>query len=282
MRIGSYIHEGNRSYGVAVEDGIVDIGRRLGDSYPDLLSILSSYALDEAYDAAAGQSADFGFNDVTYLPLIPTPGIIYCAGINYMDHVIETGRNKPKYPVGFEKIPQAIVGHDQPLVKPKVSDAFDFEAELAVVIGRGGRHIPMENWRDHVAGYTCFMDGSIRDFQKRSVDQGKNFNRSSSCGPWLTTLDEAPEKFEDIKLTGRLNGDIMQQSDVGQLVFSIPEMIAYFSQIWEFAPGDIIATGTPSGVGVRRDPPVFMKEGDVFEVELSGIGVLRNPVINER
>lgn len=202
-------------------------------------------------------------------------------GANYVDHAQEMGHEKREFPAGFRKMAQAMVGHDRAIVKPLVSDAFDYEAEMAVVMGRGGRHIPAERWREYVAGYTCFMDGSVRDFQKRSVDQGKNFNRSSSMGPWLVTADEAPEDFAEMTVTGRRNGEVVQSSHAGMLAFGVPELIAYFSRIWEFAPGDVIATGSPAGVAAGMDPPNWLRAGDVFEVEIGGVGVLRNHVVEE-
>ena len=200
---------------------------------------------------------------------------------DYLDHIEETGRDKPEFPTLFMKSQQSMIGHGQDLVRPKVSDQFDFEGEFAVVIGKPGRYIAKENWKDYIAGYTIIMDGSIRDFQKRSVDQGKNFYHSSSSGPWLITMDEVPGDFRDMKLTTRLNGKVMQASDLGKLCFDVSDLISYYSQIFYFQPGDMIATGTPGGVGSRRDPPVWMKPGDELEVEITGIGILKNAVVGE-
>ena len=281
MKIGSYIYNGKASYGVRLDDGIVDLGRRLGKFYPDLPTLIKAFALGEAAEASQNQLPDFGEEDVYFLPLMPAPVNIYCAGINYLDHIEETGRDKPEFPTLFMKSQQSMIGHRQELVRPIVSDQFDFEGEFAVVIGKPGRYIAKENWKDYIAGYTIIMDGSIRDFQKRSVDQGKNFYHSSSSGPWLVTMDEVPGDFRDMKLTTRLNGKVMQASDLGKLCFDVSDLISYYSQIFYFQPGDMIATGTPGGVGSRRDPPVWMKPGDELEVEITGIGILKNAVVGE-
>ena len=281
MKIGSYIYNGKASYGVKIDDGIVDLGRRLGKIYPDLPTLIKAFALGEAADACLNLSPDFREEDVYFLPLMPAPVNIYCAGINYLDHIQETGRDKPEFPTLFMKSQQSMVGHRQELVRPKISDQFDFEGEFAVVIGKPGRYIAKDNWKDYIAGYTILMDGSIRDFQKRSVDQGKNFYHSSSSGPWLVTMDEVPGDFRNMKLTTRLNGIVMQASDLGKLCFDVSDLISYYSQIFYFQPGDMIATGTPGGVGSRRDPPVWMKPGDELEVEITGIGILKNTVAGE-
>ncbi len=281
MKIGSYIYNGKASYGVKLDDGVVDLGRRLGKFYPDLPTLIKAFALGEAAEVSQNQSPDFREEDVYFLPLMPAPVNIYCAGINYLDHIEETGRDKPEFPTLFMKSQQSMIGHGQELVRPKVSDQFDFEGEFAVVIGKPGRYIAKENWKDYIAGYTIIMDGSIRDFQKRSVDQGKNFYHSSSSGPWLITMDEVPGDFRDMKLTTRLNGKVMQASDLGKLCFDVSDLISYYSQIFYFQPGDMIATGTPGGVGSRRDPPVWMKPGDELEVEITGIGILKNAVVGE-
>lgn len=280
MKIGSYTHYGQASYGVLAGDRIVDMTGRIGTNYPDLLSLIHAGALDAAREAAHGEGGDFAVADVEFLPLIPAPVNIYCTGINYMDHVKETGREPPPKPTTFMKLQQSLVGHDQPILKPKVSDNFDFESEYCVVIGRTARHVAKADYKDYVAGYTCLMDGSVRDFQKVAVDQGKNFNKSSSVGPWLVTPDELPAD-KDIHIEGRLNGEVMQKSTIDQLIHDVGDCLSYHSQFVQLEPGDMISTGTPGGVGHARNPQLWMKEGDVFEVEITGIGVLRNTVENE-
>ena len=281
MKIGSYIYKGKTSYGVEVQDGIFDLGSRIGDKYPNLQILIRSFALAEANKLSSGKSPDFSQEDIIFLPLMPDNINIYCAGINYLDHIQETGRTRPEKPTLFLKTYQSMVGHLENLVCPSASEQYDFEGELAVIIGKPGKNIAKDNWEDYVAGYTILMDGSVRDFQKVSVDQGKNFYHSSSVGPWLVTRDECANDFSELKLTTRLNSEVMQSSDAGKLCFDVPELISYYSKIVHFQPGDIIATGTPGGVGSRRTPPIWMKNGDQIEVEISGLGTLSNTIIDE-
>jgi 2-keto-4-pentenoate hydratase/2-oxohepta-3-ene-1,7-dioic acid hydratase in catechol pathway len=280
MKIASYIHNGEESYGVITDEGIVDLRHRIGKYYPNLLSVLREQAIDEVRNAAKNIKTDFPIETVEFLPIIPAPVNVFCAGINYMDHVIETGNEPPEVPVLFMKIQQSLVGHGKPIIRPKVSVQFDYEAELCVVIGQRGRNIPISDALNYVAGYTCLMDGSIRDFQKIAVDQGKNFYHSSSVGPWMVTPDDLPNTSE-MHIEGRLNGQVMQHSTIDQLIHKVDYLISYYSQIAELQPGDMISTGTCGGVGHRRKPPVYMKGGDVFEIEITGIGILSNPVIDE-
>ena len=281
MKIGSYIYKGKTSYGVEIQGGIFDLGSRIGDKYPNLQILIRSFALAEANKLSSGKSPDFSQEDIIFLPLMPDNINIYCAGINYLDHIQETGRTRPEKPTLFLKTYQSMVGHLENLVCPSASEQYDFEGELAVIIGKPGKNIAKDNWEDYVAGYTILMDGSVRDFQKVSVDQGKNFYHSSSVGPWLVTRDECASDFSELKLTTRLNSEVMQSSDAGKLCFDVPELISYYSKIVHFQPGDIIATGTPGGVGSRRNPPIWMKKGDQIEVEISGLGTLSNTIIDE-
>ena len=281
MKIGSYIIDGKASYGVKTDEGIVDLGRRLGNRYADLPTVIRAFALDEASETADGEPPDFGENDIEFLPLIPAPVNTYAAGVNYMTHIIETGRKVPEVPSLFLKTQQAFVGHKQNIVRPRVSECLDYEGELAVVIGKPGRYISENNWRDYVAGYTIINDGSIRDFQKRGVDQGKNFYHSSASGPWMVTLDEAPKDFADMTLTTKKNGQVRQQATVDKLCFSVAQLMAYYSQIFHFQPGDIITTGTPDGAEHYRNPPAWLVPGDEVEIEITGIGILRNRVVDE-
>jgi len=194
--------------------------------------------------------------------------------------VAEVGRTLPPHPSIFVKLPEALAAHGEPLLRPRVSDNFDFEGELALVIGKAGRHIPAARAFDHVAGYTCFNDGSIRDFQKHSVTAGKNFHASGAMGPWLVTADEIADPGR-LTLETRLNGQVVQHASTDSLIYSIPTIIAYVSAIMPLVPGDVIATGTPEGVGAGRTPPLWMQPGDEIEVEIAGIGTLRNPIMAE-
>ena len=206
---------------------------------------------------------------------------ILCVGVNYRPHIEEMGREVPDYPVVFTRFPSSLVGDGEDLVRPRISEQYDFEGELAVVIGRTARHVQREDALDYVAGYCCFMDGSVRDWQRHTTQftPGKNFEQSGAIGPMVAAAD-IPDPSE-LELTTRLNGAVMQQGRVAELVFDIPTLIAYCSTFTVLQPGDVIATGTPGGVGAARTPPVWLKSGDVVEVEISQIGVLRNPVRDE-
>jgi len=220
-------------------------------------------------------------SDIRWIPVLPDADKVMCIGRNYRDHADEVGAELPENPRVFLKHHSAIVAHDEPIVRPKASDHFDYEGELTVVIGRTGRHIPAERALDYVAGYTLLNDGSIRDYQKHSLFAGKNFERTSGFGPSITTADEIPDPTK-LTLVTRLNGEEVQRSGVDKLIYDIPFLISYLSRVTTLLPGDCIATGTPAGVGSRRKPPLWMKPGDTIEVDIAGIGVLRNPVIAEQ
>lgn len=230
--------------------------------------------------SAVATTENHALAEVALLPPIPDPAKIICIGLNYRAHVAEAGRALPDQPSLFVRFTDTLVAHNAPLVRPTVSDNFDFEGELALVIGKGGRHIPEDQALDHIAGYACFNDGSIRDWQKHSVSAGKNFPSTGGFGPWLVTKDEIPDPAA-LTLTTRLNGRVVQQASTDMLIFPIPRLISYVSAFTPLNPGDIIATGTPEGVGLTRTPPLWMKAGDVIEVEISGVGTLRNPVVDE-
>ena len=281
MKLASYLADGKPAFGVVAGDGVIDMTDRLRGRYATLRDALTPEGLDAIRQAIKGAIPDRTLAQVRLLPAIPDPEKIFCAGINYRSHAAETGRELPKQPSMFLRLANTLVGHEGEMIRPKVSDNFDFEGELAVVIGRPGRHIPEARALDHVAGYTCFVDGSVRDFQKHSVTAGKNFPGSGPLGPWIVTTDEIPDPSR-LVLTTRLNGKEVQRSGTDLLIYSIPTIIAFVSDITPLAPGDIIATGTPEGVGHRRSPPLWMKAGDVLEVEISGIGVLRTRIVDER
>jgi len=280
MKLVSYTIGARPSFGVVAGDGIIDAARCLGGRFSSLRQALAADALDEVRRAATGQVPDHKLSDVKFLPVVPDPQRIVCVGINYRSHAEETGRDISPAPSVFLRLADTLVGHGGALVRPRVSDMFDFEGELAVVIGRPGRHIAQADALRHVAGYTCFVDGSVRDYQKFSVTSGKNFPATGPLGPVLATTDEIPDPTK-LTLVTRLNGAEMQRSGTDMLIYSIPQIITFVSDFTSLAPGDVIATGTPAGVGHRRTPAVWMKAGDVLEVEISGIGTLRNPVVDE-
>lgn len=282
MRLVSYRHRGREAFGVIVDQGVVEAGPRLDDRFADLRAVLAAGALDELRRAAEGRTADVGLDQIEFRPVLPNPDKIVCVGINYEAHRIETGREKTQQPVLFMRWPDTQVGHGQPLVKPRHSDMFDYEGELALVIGTGGRHLAAEQGLAHVAGYACYNEGSVRDWQRHTSQftPGKNFPGTGGFGPWLTTSDEIPDPTR-LTLVTRLNGQEMQRTGTDDLIFGIPTLIAYISTFTRLGSGDVIVTGTPGGVGSRRTPPVWMRPGDVCEVEISGIGTLRNPIVGE-
>jgi 2-keto-4-pentenoate hydratase/2-oxohepta-3-ene-1,7-dioic acid hydratase in catechol pathway len=280
MKLASYTVGATSTFGVVTGDGVIDVMRCLGGRFSTLRQALAADALDDVRRVTAGRAPDHKLSDVKFLPVVPDPQRIVCVGINYRSHAEETGRDISPAPSVFLRLADTLVGHGGALVRPKVSDKFDFEGELAVVIGRPGRHVAPAEALKYVAGYTCFVDGSVRDYQKFSVTSGKNFPSTGPLGPVLATTDEIPDPTK-LTLVTRLNGAEMQRSGTDMLIYSIPQVIAFVSDFTSLAPGDVIATGTPAGVGHRRTPAVWMKPGDVLEVEISGIGTLRNPVVDE-
>jgi 2-keto-4-pentenoate hydratase/2-oxohepta-3-ene-1,7-dioic acid hydratase in catechol pathway len=282
MRLISFRTATGVSFGLVVGDGVVDLGRRLGGRFPTLRALLA--AGPEGLDAARAQEAagpDHALARVGFLPVIPDAEKIIGIGLNYRSHVAESaGREPPPFPRVFSRWNDSVVGHDEPILRPRASEQFDYEGELAVVIGAPGRHIAPARAFEHIAGYTCFTDGSLRDWQQHTTTAGKNFHASGACGPWLVTADAVPDP-RALTLVSRLNGREVQRASTGDLIYDIPTLLAYISAITPLQAGDIIATGTPEGVGSRRTPPLWLRPADVFEVEISGIGLLRNPVTAE-
>ena len=279
MKLLSFIADGRASFGAVKDNGVVDLGARMAPC-ATLRQLLEAGRLGEAAKIVASAAPDHPLDKVTFAPVIPDPGKIICVGLNYRDHVAETGRTVTEKPALFVRFPCSQVGHLQPIVKPKVSDDFDYEGELALVIGKQGRHIPAGHALDHIAGYSCYNEGSIRDWQRHTSQflSGKTFAESGSFGPWLVTADEiAPNRA--LALTTRLNGEQMQRTSTDDMIFSVARQIEYASTIFTLVPGDVIVTGTPGGVGWSKKPPRFMVPGDVVEVEIEGIGVLRNPIV---
>jgi 2-keto-4-pentenoate hydratase/2-oxohepta-3-ene-1,7-dioic acid hydratase in catechol pathway len=281
MRWLSFVNDGRPTFGVVVADGVVDVGALA----PDVADLKAAIALDRlaalGADAAARPS-DLPLAGLTLLPVIPNPAKILCAGLNYKDHQAETGRGGEPYPTIFVRFAAAQVAHNQAIVRPKESTALDFEGEIALIIGLGGRRIAKEDWQAHVAGFAPYNDGSVRDWQRHTSQftPGKNFARTGGFGPWMMTPDEVGDPAA-VELTTRLNGEVMQHAFSSQLVFGFGELIAYCSSFVDLEPGDVIVTGTPGGVGAARKPPVWMRAGDRIEVEVKPIGTLVNPVADE-
>ena len=281
MKLVSYLADGKPSFGVVVGDGVVTMNDRLKGRFATLRDVIAGGALDEMRRAAAGAKPDHALAGLRFLPTIPNPEKIMCVGINYKSHAAEHGTEAPKLPNIFLRFVNTLVPHGGDMIRPKVSTSFDFEGELALVIGKAGRHIKPENALDYIAGYSCFCDATVRDFTKYSLAASKNFVGSGPLGPWIVTADEIPDPTA-LTLTTRLNGEQMQHSGTDMLIHSIPAIIAFCSMFTPLTPGDIIATGTPDGIGAKRTPPVWMKAGDVLEVEISGIGTLRNRIVDEK
>ncbi len=282
MKLASYQHDGNDTWGVASEGGLIDMGARAGARYPTIRAVLEAGALAEIASEAAGQGADHRLDAVTLLPVITHADTLLAIGLNYRTHVEEGGRAIPEHPMIFVRWNDSQVGHDQPLVRPKASHIFDFEGEMAVIIGKKGRHVSEADSLDIIAGYSCFNDGSVRDWQRHTgqFTPGKNFFRSGAFGPFMITSDEAGPPDSHTLIT-RLNGEEMQRATTDDLLFNVPQLIAYITTFTELNPGDVIATGTTGGVGFYREPQVFMKPGDVIEVDISEIGVLKNTIVDE-
>jgi 2-keto-4-pentenoate hydratase/2-oxohepta-3-ene-1,7-dioic acid hydratase in catechol pathway len=282
MKLVSFIANGRTSWGAVVDGGIVDLGSRLPD-FADVRTLLAKDGLAKAKAALAGAKPDHTMDAISFLPPIPNPEKIFCVGLNYADHVVETKRDKTEDPAIFVRFADSQMGHLQPMLVPPESSHLDYEGEIAVVIGKGGRRIPLERAYDHVAGYSCYNDGSIRDLQWATTQwtTGKNFPATGAFGPWLSTIDEVAA---DSKLTliTRLNGVEMQRATTDMMIHSIPRLIAFISVFSPLSPGDVIVTGTPGGVGGRKNPPLWMKDGDIVEIEVEKVGVLRTPVKNER
>jgi 2-keto-4-pentenoate hydratase/2-oxohepta-3-ene-1,7-dioic acid hydratase in catechol pathway len=284
MRLASFSANGRPSYGTVSGTGIVDLGRRL-PKYPSLLELFRAQALPEAR-AAANASADYQIKDVEMLPPIVAPEKNICVGINYPDRSAEynkDNREAPKYPNLFCRFPSSIVGTEQPIVRPKVSDKFDYEGEVILVIGKEGRHVPRENALSWIGGVTLGNEGSVRDWLRHgtlNVTQGKNFDRSGSVGPWIVTTDEL-DPAKPLHLVTRVNGEVRQDDSTGRLTWGFAWLINYISTFATLKPGDLIWTGTPTGAGVHRNPSVWLKPGDMVEVEVPEIGVLRNRVVDE-
>jgi 2-keto-4-pentenoate hydratase/2-oxohepta-3-ene-1,7-dioic acid hydratase in catechol pathway len=281
LKLATFTAGGRFSYGAVTGEGIVDLGKRL--KHKSVLDLLRAGALDEARKVVA--PPDIALKDVTLLPPVVAPEKILCIGVNYANRNAEykDGSEQPKYPSMFFRTPWSLVGHDEPIVRPKASPQLDYEGEIALIIGRQGRHIPKERAMEHVAGYTLCNEGTIRDWvrhAKFNVTQGKNFDASGSIGPYFVTADEI-DPDQPLHLTTKVNGEIRQDDTTENLIFSFAELIAYITIFTTLKPGDIIVTGTPVGAGARFDPPRWLKPGDVVEVSVPEIGTLRNHVIDE-
>ena len=284
MKFLSYSYQGNVTFGAVTDAGVVDLGRRHGE-LADLREAIRNDQLGTLAAEAAAADADVALEDIDYLPTIPNPEKVICIGVNYANRNAEykDGSSAPKYPSVFMRTRESLVGHQQDIMDPPESDQLDYEGEIVIVIGKEGRRIPQEKAADHVAGLTIMNEGSLRDFlrhAKFNVTQGKNFANSGSLGPWLVTPDEI-DPMGELQVITRVNGEERQNDVTSNLMFPFPYLISYLSTFYHLKPGDIIATGTPNGAGARFDPPKYLRDGDVVEVEVPGIGMLRNCVVTE-
>jgi len=280
MRLVTFRHADSLKFGAVVDGGVVDLSARTGGRWPSLRAVLEARALPELAAAANGATPDFPLDAVALQPVIPDPGKILCVGINYASHAGEVGRALPSHPSVFSRFTSTLVAPGGAMVRPRASGDFDYEGELALVIGARCRAVPRERALSVVAGYTCFIDGSVRDFQKHSVTAGKNFPGTGPLGPWLVTADEIPDP-QTLELTTRLNGTVVQHDTTDHMIFDVAAIVSYLSTFTPLEPGDVIATGTPDGVGLGRKPPLWMKAGDRLEVEISSIGTLGAHVVDE-
>lgn len=281
MKFASFAINGIPSWGLIDGAQVVDLGAHFADRYPDLKSAIAAGALGDVA-AASGKAARYPLANITWLPVIPNPDKILCIGLNYETHRVETGRAEVANPTVFGRFANSQTGHLSNIIRPRVSKDLDFEGELAAIIGKPGRYIAGKDAWDHIAGYACYNEGSVRDFQRHThqFTPGKNFPQTGAFGPWMVTPDEAGD-LAPLRLQTRLNGEVVQDATISQMIFDIPRQIEYCSSFTRLEPGDVIVTGTPGGVGSRRTPPLWMKPGDVVEVEIDRIGLLRNGIADE-
>ena len=284
MKLASYVHEGRETFGLALDGGLFDLGRRLGGRATSVIDVLSGPLAQEVRALAEGAKPEVAFEAVHFLQPVVRPGKIICIGINYASRPGEHQQGRPAYPSLFYRTPAAQAPHNAPLMRPPESVQFDYEGEIAIVIGARGRRIPASEARGYIAGYSCFNEGSVRDWMKHgvyNVTAGKNFEASGAFGPWIATPDEIADPH-DMRIVTRVNGEVRQDDTTANMIFPFEELIAYVSTFVTLEPGDVIATGTPTGAGVRFDPPKWLRAGDVVEIEVQGVGVLRNVVVDEK
>ena len=278
-------YEGVGALSKSGQDTFIDVcatDSLIPNSIQDIIQ--SQAHLDRVAAAIANSKAVIGkLNTITFKVPIERPGKIVCMGLNYADHAKEGGNARPEYPSFFMRGPSSMTAHLSPIVRPQVSDKLDYEAELAFVIGKKARHLTLDNALDCVAGYSIFNDGSIRDYQRKTTQWtiGKNFDQTGAFGPWLVTPDELPPGCHGLNIQSRLNGQVMQNANTKDFLWGVAETIVLISECMTLEPGDVVITGTPAGVGYARTPPVFMKPGDICEIEIESIGVLRNTIADE-
>lgn len=284
-KFASFTSGKRRGYGLIVDDGVIDLSARFGARFPTLKDVVEANAFDELLEAATGHQPDFPVSEITYEIPVPAPEKLICVGVNFPDRNEEykDGQAAPTNPSLFIRFPRSFTGHDRPLIRPPESHQLDYEGEIVIVIGKGGRRIPESEALSHIAALTLCNEGTLRDWvrhAKFNVTQGKNFDASGSIGPWLVPFRDESQ-LADVKLETRVNGEVRQIDRTSRMTFSFSRIINYISTFTTLAPGDVIVCGTPTGAGARFDPPVWLKPGVVVEVEAEGIGLLRNTIADE-
>lgn len=285
-RLASFTHNGRAAYGLITDNGVIDLSGRFADRWPSLRQVIAENGLNALVEAASAASADYALADVAFAIPVPDAEKIICVGVNYPDRNAEykDGKEAPPKPSLFPRFARSFVGHGQPLVRPRASEQLDYEGEIVIVIGKAGRHISEASALGHIAALSLANEGTLRDWvrhAKFNVTQGKNFDASGSIGPWLVPFT-GESQLADIALTTRVNGEVRQSDRTARMIFSFRYLIAYISTFTTLVPGDTIITGTPTGAGARLEPPVWLKPGDVVEIEADGIGTLRNGVVDEK
>lgn len=282
MRLVSFEIDGRAGFGVLKDDTVLDVSKAVSVGGGSLRHFLRTGGTIEAIKEAAEGARPLSAATLRQMTPLPDCDRIFCVGLNYRGHAEEAGLPIPARPSFFIRLASSLVAHGKPCVLPAASQQFDFEGELAVVIGRGGRNIPVAQAPDHALGYACFADNSVRDWQRHGTQAtaGKNFESSGAFGPWIVTCDEVPD-VQSLAIVTRLNGEVVQQDNTANMVFGVAELIAYVSCFTSLEPGDVIVTGTPAGVGFTRNPPLFLKAGDMLEVDIACVGTLANPITAE-
>ena len=281
MKFVSFLLKGEAKFGISDGKNIIDLTDKILGART-LKELIEKKAISEAKKYASENDKNININEIEFLPLIPNPGKIICVGLNYSEHVKETGKTVEENPVVFLRVSKSQTAHNQYIQRPKVSTKLDFEGEMAVIMAEAGKHIKSNEAMNHIVGYSCYNESTVRDFQKHTSQftMGKNFEKTGSFGPHMVLAEDIPD-YTKLKIQTRLNGKVMQDANLNQLIFDIPTLISYISKALPWNAGDVLVTGTPGGVGFKRNPPVFMKDGDKVEVEISDIGVLSNIIKDE-
>ena len=281
MKFVSFLLKGSPKFGVSDGKNITDLTNKISGS-KTLKELISNNGITDAKKYAKENPGNININEIEFLPLIPNPGKIICVGLNYSDHVNEIGITLEKNPVIFLRVPQSQTAHKQIIQKPKVSNHLDYEGDMAVIMGNAGKHIEPKNALKHIVGYSCYNESTVRDWQQhtKQFTMGKNFEKTGSFGPYMVLAEEISD-YKKLTIQTRLNDKVMQEASLSQLIFDIPTLISYISKAMPWQAGDVLVTGTPGGVGFKRNPPVYMKDGDKIEVEIKNVAILKNTIKDE-